>query len=602
MRENSGLLFSASCLSWFAIMGALAAFGPVGRSPNISMALFPAAFLLSLAMFRLFPEKIGARNAFAMILGIGVFARFLFVFCVWYATDAPIGFRAVLAAADTALLSALLAIVVSRDLPPRRLLLYAANPLPVVFVHGEVRMVVFLALFLTLAVWCFEKRKEGFGFLSIGLASVLQPFTAVAVLFVLNSRNWKKSFVVLAPFVLCSALGGFCRGLSRSGFAWSIHNHFNDSGPALLRLFFGEASATVAAVLFCTWSLAVYLAEHDRVRSLYLMIGGGLLLLPALQPWHLVLICPFLVLFPSRAWLYLCAASALTFPALGGQWQTGVLRDIGWLKCIEFVPFFAFLIYGSFRDGLMERDHSFDRPGSVSVVVPTLNEIENIGACVDSIEKSDPHRTVLREIVVSDGGSSDGTMEEAKRLGAVAVRSEKGRGVQVKKALEHVSGDVVLVLHADCRLKPGSLGAVVDALAKRSGSPGGAFSMSFEVRTPASRTIAYLNNFRARFFGIAFGDQAQFFRMDALSKAGGYPAFKLMEDVELSFRLKTIGSPVFIPSGVRVSNRRWSRDGITGNAFLIVTLFFRYVLARRFFGIEPGDDDEYYRRYYTPTT
>ena len=600
MREDPGFLFSASCFAWLAVMAVLAASGPLGRSPNLSMALFLAAFLLSLAMFRLFPEKTGARSAFAMIVGIGVFARFLSVFCAWYATDAPIGFKAVLAAADTALILGLLAIVVFRDLPPRRLLVYAANPLPVVFVTGEGRMVVFLALFLTLAVCCFVKRKEGLGFFAIGLSAVLQPFAALAIPFVLNSRNWKKSFVVLVPFVLCSALGGFCRGLAISDFAWSVGNHFNDSAPALLRLLFGEASAMVAAVLFCIWSFAVYLAEHDRVRSLYLMIGGGLLLLPVLLPWRLVLICPFLVLFPSRAWLYLCAASALAFPALGVQWQTGVLRDIGWLKCIEFVPFFALLIYGSFRDGLMERDHSFDRPGSVSVVVPALNEIENIGACVDSIEKSDPGRAVLREIVVSDGGSSDGTMEEANRLGTVAVRSEKGRGVQVKKALEHVSGDVVVVLHADCRLKPGSLGAVVDALAKRPGSPGGAFSMSFEVRTRASRTIAFLNNFRARFFGIAFGDQAQFFRMDALSKAGGYPAFKLMEDVELSFRLKTIGSPVFIPSGVRVSNRRWNRDGITGNAVLIVTLFFRYVLARRFFGIEPGADEEYYRRYYTP--
>ncbi len=602
MRKNSCLLFSASCLAWFAIMAALAAFGPVGRSPHLSMALFLAAFLLSLAMFRLFPEKIGARNAFAMIVGIGVFVRILFVFCARYPTEVPVGFKAVLAAADTALILALLAIVVFRDLPPRRLLLYAANPIPVVFVCGEGHMVVFLALLLTLAVWSFEKRKEGLGFFMVGLAAALQPFAAVAIPFVLNSRNWKKSFAFLVPFVLCPAFGGFCRGLPSSDFVWRVDMHFNDSALALLRLFFGDAYATVAAALFCTWALVVYMAEHDRIRSLYLMIGGGLLLLPVLQPWHLVLICPFLVLFPSRAWLYLCAASALAFPALGVQWQIGVLHDIGWLKGIEFVPFFTLLIYGSFRDGLLERDHSFDRPGSVSVVVPALNEIENIGACIDSIEKSDPCRTVLREIVVSDGGSSDGTMEEAKRLGAVAVRSEKGRGVQVKKAIEHVSGDIVVVLHADCRLKPGTLGAVVDALAKRSGSPGGAFSMSFEVRTPASRMIAFLNNFRARFFGIAFGDQAQFFRMDALSKAGGYPAFKLMEDVELSFRLKTIGSPVFIPSGVRVSNRRWNRDGITGNAFLIVTIFFRYVLARRFFGIEPGDDEEYYRRYYTPTT
>ena len=299
----------------------------------------------------------------------------------------------------------------------------------------------------------------------------MQPFAAVAIPFVLNSRNWKKSFAVLPPFLLCLAFGDYCRGLPSSDFAWSADVHFNDSVPALLCLLFGEASAAAAAVMFCIWALAVYMAEHDGVRSLYLVLGGGLLLLPVLQPWRLALICPFLVLFPSRAWFYLCAASAFAFPAMGVHWQTGLLQDLYRLKFLEYVPFFALLVYGLFRDGLMESDHSFDRPASVSVVVPALNEVENIEACIASIEKSDPRRTVLREIVVSDGGSSDGTMEEARRLGVIAVRSEKGRGVQVKKALEHVSGDVVVVLHADCRLRPGALVSVVDALEKRPGSP-----------------------------------------------------------------------------------------------------------------------------------
>ena len=128
MRVKPGLLFFVSCLAWLAVMAVLAASGPLGRSPNHFMLLFPAAFLLSIAMFRLFPEKIGERSAFAMILGIGVIARFLFVFCTRYATEAPIFFKLILAATDTALILALLAIVLSRDRPPAPTLALRRQP------------------------------------------------------------------------------------------------------------------------------------------------------------------------------------------------------------------------------------------------------------------------------------------------------------------------------------------------------------------------------------------------------------------------------------------------------------------------------------------
>jgi GT2 family glycosyltransferase len=122
--------------------------------------------------------------------------------------------------------------------------------------------------------------------------------------------------------------------------------------------------------------------------------------------------------------------------------------------------------------------------------------------------------------------------------------------------------------------------------------------MRFADNRTGLRIVSGLNNFRARFFSIAFGDQAQFFRMTALSKMGGFPPFMLMEDVELSYRLKKIGPPLYLPAGVQVSGRRWATDGMTGNAVLVLALFLRYILVRRFFGSKPVPTRGYYQAYY----
>ena len=121
--------------------------------------------------------------------------------------------------------------------------------------------------------------------------------------------------------------------------------------------------------------------------------------------------------------------------------------------------------------------------------------------------------------------------------------------------------------------------------------------MRFEGRAVATRWIARLNHLRTRWSGISFGDQGQFFRRAALDAVGGFPACMLMEDVELALRLKRIGRPLYIDGGVRVSNRRWEREGVGGNVLTVIGLFVRYLLQRRL-EADLGENISYYRRYY----
>ncbi len=121
--------------------------------------------------------------------------------------------------------------------------------------------------------------------------------------------------------------------------------------------------------------------------------------------------------------------------------------------------------------------------------------------------------------------------------------------------------------------------------------------MRFEGRLHAARWIARLNHLRTRWTGISFGDQGQFVRRSALDAVGGFPDLMLMEDVELALRLKRIGRPLYVTDGVRVSDRRWRRRGVSGNALTVVTLFMRYLLMRRL-GVDPGGNRAFYQRYY----
>ena len=227
------------------------------------------------------------------------------------------------------------------------------------------------------------------------------------------------------------------------------------------------------------------------------------------------------------------------------------------------------------------------------MVIPTLNEADNVATAVASAQ----NQPEVAEIVVADGGSTDGTLESARQAGARVVSAPQGRGHQIRAGIDHTRADVIVVLHADSRLEPEAIRRILEALTAFERAPGGALGMRFEGHARATRWIARLNHLRARWAGIAFGDQGQFFRRAALNTVGGFPACMLMEDVELSLRLKQIGRPLYVDDGIWVSDRRWGREGLGGNVITVVHLCVGYLLLRRL-GVDLGENSSFYRRYY----
>lgn len=232
-----------------------------------------------------------------------------------------------------------------------------------------------------------------------------------------------------------------------------------------------------------------------------------------------------------------------------------------------------------------------ERSLTLAVVIPTLNEEPVLPGLLASL-RSQSHPA--ERIIVADGGSKDGTVSIAHEAGAeVMVASNRGRGGQVAAALAKATEDVVLVAHADMLLPSQALESVRRSLAKRSDSPGGCLGHRFDQTSLVLRIVEWWDRKRAR-RGDSYGDQAQFFRRQALQSVGGFPDQPIMEDIELSRRLRLLGRPLYLDVPVTVSARRFARE-----AWWKV-LWRNRALRRRYRREGRVACAEMYQRYYHP--
>ena len=211
----------------------------------------------------------------------------------------------------------------------------------------------------------------------------------------------------------------------------------------------------------------------------------------------------------------------------------------------------------------------------LSIVVPCLDEAEGIAAALDALA---PLRARGAEVIVADGGSSDGTRERAASRADLVLESMRGRARQMNAGAARSRGEVLLFLHADTRLPPDADRLIADALA-RTEAQWGRFDVSIGGRHPLLRVIAAAMNLRSRWSGIATGDQAIFVKRAAFDAAGGYPEIALMEDVALSAALRRQSRPACLRQRVATSGRRWEKHGVMRTVLLMWRLRLAYRLG-----------------------
>src|SRR5438445_9632530 len=203
-----------------------------------------------------------------------------------------------------------------------------------------------------------------------------------------------------------------------------------------------------------------------------------------------------------------------------------------------------------------KKESANTRSGPISIIVPVLNE----AATIERFLKRLGERTGRAELIVVDGGSSDGTFELAQRHCDRGLRASPGRAVQMNAGARAESSDTLWFLHADCEVPADCLKQISDAL--RSPQVVGGF---FRIRIPNKRLVYRLTDSFAHYAGLLllmrFGDHGIFCRRTAFEKIGGFPEVPLMEDAEFFCKLLRLGRIAIIPSRLSTSPRLYQKVG-----------------------------------------
>jgi len=227
----------------------------------------------------------------------------------------------------------------------------------------------------------------------------------------------------------------------------------------------------------------------------------------------------------------------------------------------------------------------------VSVIIPTYNE-------ESAIERTLAHLSRVHgdlEIIVADGESTDRTRARVESLIPTfprplrVIRAPRNRARQLNHAGREARGDTLLFLHADVITPPDVVEAMEQALAAGIHC-GGNFDLVFEGESAWNRAFTWANRVRRR-FGIYYGDSGIFVRRRVFERLGGFKTIPVMDDYEFIRRMERAGRTLCLPVTLKVSDRRWRRQGIPRT-------LLSWILVQSLFSI--GIPAEYLARFYAP--
>lgn len=223
------------------------------------------------------------------------------------------------------------------------------------------------------------------------------------------------------------------------------------------------------------------------------------------------------------------------------------------------------------------------KAGRISVIIPTLNEAHNLPKTLQSVGRASEQL----EIIVVDGGSTDGTLDVAKEHGCRAFLGNRGRAHQMNAGAAIATGETLLFLHADTLL-PANYAMDVERCVS-DGSIAGAFRLSIDGPCFGLRWVEWGANFRSQFFQFPYGDQALFLRAKTFFGMGAYRPILIMDDFDLVDRLRRLGKIQLLKTSVSTSSRRWEKKGIFATTLINQMCVLKYRL-----GFSPDSIAQFY--------
>jgi rSAM/selenodomain-associated transferase 2 len=207
----------------------------------------------------------------------------------------------------------------------------------------------------------------------------------------------------------------------------------------------------------------------------------------------------------------------------------------------------------------------------LSVIIPTRNEASTLPLLLADLASL---RAAGAELIVVDGGSSDATRELAAARVDRLLEASAGRARQMNAGAAVARGDYLWFVHADTRIAGAAIHHLLEALAER--PLWGRFDVRLSGPGLALRLVGAMISLRSRVTGVATGDQGIFVERRSFAALGGYADIPLMEDIELSRRLKRRARPRCVRPPLSTSSRRWERDGIWRTVLLMWRLRLAY--------------------------
>jgi rSAM/selenodomain-associated transferase 2 len=219
----------------------------------------------------------------------------------------------------------------------------------------------------------------------------------------------------------------------------------------------------------------------------------------------------------------------------------------------------------------------------ISIITPVLNEKENIRRFFEHVNGLESDF----ELILVDGGSSDGTLGEIERekegfsQPLTVLSSPRGRSLQMNRGAKGAKGDILLFLHVDTKIEKDSLN-IIERKTSEEGIIGGGFIQSYQNPDTFLKITSAFGNLRARATKIFFGDFGIFIKKDIFDRMGGYEEISFLEDVQLCKKAKHYGDLVQIERDIITSPRRYENKGR-----LRLTAFFTLAVLLNMVGLRP---------------